>query len=127
MQEVFAKALTHLGTFRAQASPSTWLLQIATHHCFNVLRAERAPWRTLFQRTEAARPSSHGGEEGHALRDALQKILGRLDVETQAAVVHHHLDGMTLEEVAALLGRSVPTIRKRLNAFAAATREELSA
>ena len=33
---------------------------------------------------------------------------------------------MTLEEVAALLGRSVPTIRKRLEAFARRGGRELS-
>jgi RNA polymerase sigma-70 factor (ECF subfamily) len=46
-------------------------------------------------------------------------------VETQAAVVHYHLDEMTLQEVATLLGRSVPTIRKRLEAFARASGEEV--
>ena len=33
MQDVFAKALTHYGSFRAEASPLTWLIKIATHHC----------------------------------------------------------------------------------------------
>jgi DNA-directed RNA polymerase specialized sigma24 family protein len=33
---------------------------------------------------------------------------------------------MTLEEVATLLGRSVPTVRKRLEEFAAACAKELS-
>ena len=32
--------------------------------------------------------------------------------------VHYHVDEMTLDEVAALLGRSVPTVRKRLEDFA---------
>ena len=33
-------------------------------------------------------------------------------------MIHYHVDGMTLEEVAAALGRSVPTVRKRLEQFA---------
>ena len=59
-------------------------------------------------------------------RDLVRRLLSRVDAETQAAVVHYHVDGMTLEEVAALLGRSVPTIRKRLEHFAALGGEELA-
>jgi hypothetical protein len=42
MQDVFAKALTGMPGFRAEASPLTWLMTIATHHCLNLLRADRA-------------------------------------------------------------------------------------
>jgi RNA polymerase sigma-70 factor, ECF subfamily len=124
MQDVFARALQNLPAFRAEASPATWLMKIATHHCLNQLRAERAPWHALFRRAQEARPEGHGGEDVFAQRDALVKLLARFDLETQAAVVHYHLDEMTLQEVADLLGRSVPTIRKRLETFARATGEE---
>src|SRR3954462_10350953 len=45
LQEVFAKALRALPEFREAASPATWILRIATHHCLNELRARRAAWR----------------------------------------------------------------------------------
>src|SRR3989337_1865737 len=48
MQEVFAKALQSYDGFRAESSPLTWLMKIATHHCLNLLRAERAAWRQRF-------------------------------------------------------------------------------
>jgi RNA polymerase sigma-70 factor (ECF subfamily) len=48
----------------------------------------------------------------------IRRLLARVDLETQTAVIHYHVDGMTLEEVAAALGRSVPTVRKRLEQFA---------
>jgi threonyl-tRNA synthetase len=73
MQDVFAKALTHFATFRAEASPLTWLMKIATHHCLNILRAfgfddfkaylstqpekavgEAAQWRTAEAALEAS-------------------------------------------------------------------------
>ena len=125
MQDVFAKALTHLGEFRAEASPLTWLMKIATHHCFNVIRGERAAWRGAFEREEKARPGSHGGPQVFELRDALNKALAKVDAETQQAVIHYHVDEMTLEEVAQLLGRSVPTVRKRLEQFASVSGQEL--
>lgn len=119
MQDVFAKALTNLDGFRAEASPSTWLLRIATNHCLNAIRSERAGWRERFERQEAARPEAHGGPQLTEKRDQVHKLLRRFDPETQAAAIHYHVDEMTLEEVAAALGRSVPTIRKRLQQFAA--------
>lgn len=125
MHDVFARALTHADDFRADASPLTWLMKIATHHCLNQLRSERAGWRQWFERDAEARSEAHGGAGELETRDLVRRLLARVDEETQAAVVHYHVDGMTLEEVAALLGRSVPTIRKRLERFAELGGEEL--
>jgi len=126
MQEVFARALAHLPEFRRQASPLTWLMKIATHHCLNELRSEKAGWRALFEWTERSRPEGHGGPAVLEDREAVRRLLSHFDRETQAAAVHYHVDGMTLEEVAEVLGRSVPTIRKRLEAFAQRAGKELS-
>ncbi|HYO52801.1 sigma-70 family RNA polymerase sigma factor [Archangium sp.] len=125
MQEVFARALTHSDGLRAESSPLAWLMKIATHHCLNQLRAERAPWRRWFERDERARPEGDGGARKMETRELVRSLLSRVDVETQAAVVHYWVDGMTQEEVAAMLGRSVPTVRKRLERFATLTNEEL--
>jgi RNA polymerase sigma-70 factor (ECF subfamily) len=124
MQDVFAKALTHLAEFRSEASPLTWLMKIATHHCLNVLRAERAPWHQRFRRHEQARGEGHGGPQLFEDREAVRHLLSRCDLETQAAAVHYYVDEMTLEEIAKLLGRSVPTIRKRLESFTRLSQQE---
>jgi RNA polymerase sigma factor (sigma-70 family) len=125
MQDVFAKALQHYGGFRAEASPLTWLMKIATHHCLNLLRAERAGWRDRFERDERARAGSEDGPRALEMRDLVVKLLSRFDLETQAAAIHYHVDEMTLEEVATVLGRSVPTVRKRLEEFASVCAKEL--
>ncbi|HVE87141.1 MAG TPA: sigma-70 family RNA polymerase sigma factor [Myxococcales bacterium] len=119
MQDVFAKALANLDGFRAEASPLTWLVRIATNHCLNALRSEKAGWRDRFERDEAAKPEGHGGPSALEKRDQVRALLRRFDPETQAAAIHYHVDEMTLEEVAAVIGRSVPTVRKRLEQFAA--------
>jgi RNA polymerase sigma-70 factor (ECF subfamily) len=124
MHEVFAKALERLDRFRAEASPHTWLMQIATHHCLNLLRSRRAGWREQVERMARLRPVESAVEplEGRSL---VRALLGRFDAETQAAAIHYWVDEMTLEEVAAALDRSVPTVRKRLAQFASAAREHL--
>jgi RNA polymerase sigma-70 factor (ECF subfamily) len=123
MQDVFARALEHQGGFRAEASPLTWLMKIATHHCLNLLRSEKAGWRRRFERDERAKSNTSEGPQALEHRDLVAKLLVLFDLETQAAAIHYHVDEMTLEEVATLLGRSVPTVRKRLEAFAAACAE----
>ncbi len=120
MQDVFAKALVSWNEFRAESSPVTWLVRISTHHCLNLLRADGAGWRGRYERDQLARPEGNPGPPVVELRDEVRRLLSRFDVETQTAAVHYHVDEMTLEEVATLLGRSVPTIRKRLQAFSAA-------
>jgi RNA polymerase sigma-70 factor (ECF subfamily) len=100
-------------------------MKIATHHCLNLMRAQKANWLRVFQRQEKAKLQGHGGLEVHELRDSIRKVLEKFDAETQAAAIHYHVDEMTLEEVAALLGRSVPTVRKRLEQFAKLSEQEL--
>lgn len=120
MHEVFARAIERLDGFRGQASPLTWLMQIATHHCLNELRARKAAWRDEVERRARLAPVGAGGPvEG---RDLVRALLGEFDLETQAAAVHYHVDEMSLEEVAQAIGRSVPTVRKRLAEFAAKAR-----
>jgi RNA polymerase sigma-70 factor (ECF subfamily) len=127
MQDVFARALESWNGFRAEASPLTWLMTIATNHCLNLLRAQRAGWRERFTREEKARGEAdprQPGPQALEARELVRRMLGRFDPETQAAAVHYHVDEMTLDEVAAALGRSVPTVRKRLEHFASVCGKE---
>ena len=126
MQDVFAKALVNYASFRAEASPLTWLIKIATHHCLNILRAQRAGWHARFEREAKARQASDPGPQAFEMRELVTQMLALVDQETQAAAIHYHVDEMTLEEVAALLGRSVPTVRKRLSEFAAVCGREFT-
>jgi RNA polymerase sigma-70 factor (ECF subfamily) len=123
MQEVFARAMGHLGEFRNEASPLTWLITIATRHCLNVIRGKGAAWHAQYAAREQAK--GEAGEPELGQRELVRQVLSMFDEETQAAAVLYHVDELTLEEVAAALGRSVPTVRKRLADFAERARAEL--
>lgn len=125
-QEVFVKALRAYDQFRHESSPLAWLLRIATNHCLNVIAADRAGWKERF------RQHVHHLDEQGLLSGAdperarlVQQLLAKMDPETQAVAIHYHLDEMTQEEIAALLGRSLPTIRKRLKTFERIAKKEL--
>lgn len=124
MHEVFARALQGLESFRSESSPVTWLVQIATHHCLNVMRSRNAAWREETKRIARLAPVVDGGGGPLEGRDLVRALLSQFDEETQRAAIHYHVDEMTLEEVAEALGRSVPTVRKRLSKFAERARAE---
>lgn len=125
-QEVFVKIMRNLEQFRGDASPSTWILRIATNHCLNRLASERAGWRLRFRRhvehvDEAGLRAGIDPERARFVR----QLLARFDPETQAIAIHYYVDEMTQEEISALLGRSLPTIRKRLAKFKRVARKEV--
>jgi RNA polymerase sigma-70 factor (ECF subfamily) len=91
----------------------------------NLMRGERAGWKNDYTQQELVRGEAHGGPQALEARDFVRRTLNRFDQETQAAVIHYYVDEMTLEEVSVLLDRSVPTIRKRLRAYADSTGQEL--
>jgi RNA polymerase sigma-70 factor (ECF subfamily) len=121
-QDVFARALRALPEFRAAASPTTWLMRIATHHCLNLLRAARAGWRDEVRR--AADGSATGMEPDR--RELVRALLGAAPLEAREAAVLYYVDEMTQAEVAVATGHSLPTVRKRLRQFLASARAALA-
>jgi RNA polymerase sigma-70 factor, ECF subfamily len=122
MQDVFVKALRALPEFRAQASPHTWLVKIATHHCLNQLRAQRAGWREELRRLAEGRSVE---TEPPERRELLRALLGAAGEEEQEVAVLTFVDELTQAEIAQVTGRSLPTVRKRLRDFLAAARAAL--
>jgi RNA polymerase sigma-70 factor (ECF subfamily) len=126
-QEVFVRVMRSLDSFRHEASPSTWILKIATNHCLNVIASQRAKWRERFERymTHLDEEGLLAGADPEKARLVAQ-VLGRLDPETQQVAIFYFVDEMTQEEIGQLLGRSLPTVRKRLEKFKRIARKELS-
>jgi len=102
LQEVFASLLRAPQSLRNAASVVGWLYQATTHFCLNLLRHQRTGARLLQARIA---PAPAPGCRGEALAE-LRSVLSRLPAEVAAAAVYHHMDGMTHDEVAALLGCS---------------------
>jgi len=123
LQEVFARALRALPEFRAAASPSTWILRIATHHCLNLHRARRAAWR---EELVALGKDRSVESEPPERRELVRVLLGAAPEEAQEAAVLYYVDEMTQAEIAQELGRSLPTVRKRLREFLGCARKALS-
>lgn len=118
LQEVFARLLRAPESMREVRSATGWLYQATTHWCLNQLRNRRTGARLLEQRGPPAVPS---GVDPSAMAE-VRKVLSLLPAEVAAAAVYHHVDGMTHDEVAALLGCS----RRQVGYLLERAREQLA-
>jgi RNA polymerase sigma factor (sigma-70 family) len=123
LQEVFVRALRALPEFRAASSPLTWILRIATHHCLNVLRAERAAWREELLRMAEARVV---GRDSPDRRELVRALLASAPLEAQEVAVLYYVDELTQQEIAEITHLSRPTVRKRLRLFLRSARGALA-
>ncbi|MCA9491455.1 MAG: sigma-70 family RNA polymerase sigma factor [Myxococcales bacterium] len=118
VHETFAKVIRNAETFRHQSSPLTWMYRISTNHCLNQVRNRRGRERKHEDHAHdlgADRVAVQADEDPD--KERILALLEDADEETRACVVHTYFDDCTREEVAQLVGLSVPTVRKRVNTF----------
>ncbi|MCI0581609.1 MAG: sigma-70 family RNA polymerase sigma factor [Chloroflexi bacterium] len=121
VQATFEIALRNVHQLRDSGSLRSWLLIIQTREAFRVVRRLR---RTLGLRgavveVPVARVTP---ADSLAIREALRGLPPRM----RAAVVLHHMAGLTVPQVARALDRSENTVRSQLRAGLQRLREALS-
>ena len=126
VQETFAKVIRNASTFRQQSSPLTWMYKISTNYCLNQIRNGKTRRGKLEHNREDivgpgfSTPNTQNLDEHRVLA-----LLEASDEQTRSVVVHTYFDDCTRQEVADLVGISVPTVRKRLNTFLERARRQL--
>lgn len=128
-QDVFLKVAEHGTDFRAESQWSTWLIRIATNHCLNVVRMRRNKTRVAVAegRIEVPGPQSLFTADRTERRALVRQILETVDGECAEIAVLYFVDELTQEEIGQAVGRSLPTIRKRLREFAEAAAQLVDA
>ena len=121
LHEVFLRALEKQDSYRAEASPTTWLYQMTTNHCLNRLR--NADRRRAALDLNAELPWLHPSASAPA-DDAvfLGAFWASLDEASTALAVYYFVDGMTHAEIARVTGVSRRTIGNRINELQADAR-----
>lgn len=113
LHEVFLQAMERLSTFRADASPSTWLYRIATNTCINRLRDHGRRRELLhIHRDDLWYATRQGASQEE--RAFLEQLWRALPEELVQIGVYHYIDGMTHGEIARVMGVSRRTIGNRL-------------
>jgi RNA polymerase sigma-70 factor (ECF subfamily) len=123
-QEVFLRVVERRQSFRGESGPSTWLYAMATLHCLQQVR-DRTRHRAKLELV--------AGEPARAVRGALEdhltlvRLLDREPEDVRLMVYLRYVDGMTMEEVAEIVGYSRKTVSQRVQDFLSSARAELLA
>src|SRR5579871_2208027 len=139
-QETFVRAYLSIHSFQSRASLNTWLFRIATNLCIDYSRKQK---KTQGLTTSLSQESDENEEE--AQRDIpdvafdpqrllLNKELGtRLDLalrelpeKLRTVVLLYDIEGLTYEEIAAIAGCPLGTVKSRLFNARYALREKLA-
>jgi len=124
-QEAFIKAYRAIPNFRGDSQFYTWLYRIAVNTAKNYLVSKsRRPVSSDVDIADAEQFSNNGGlvdeatPEDELLRDELQKVindaLGTLPGDLRTAVTLREFDGLSYEDIAAVMDCPVGTVRSRI-------------
>jgi RNA polymerase sigma-70 factor (ECF subfamily) len=125
-QEVFYRAIVHHEAFEARSKVSTWLYQITTNHCLNLIRDRKRRNEIMEAHAEetARTDPTSGPDPAEMMR--LRQLLGEADEKSALAAIYVYVDGMSHAEASALLGvsrRTVGNLLERFNEWARARLE----
>ncbi len=113
MQDVFVKLLQNQKKLKG-TYPSSLLFRIATNVCLNIIRYEKNRPHVNNDDLLYSLATYDEMENRIVIRDYLDRIFENEKISTSDIAVMHYVDGMTLKEVADVIGLSVSGVRKRL-------------
>ncbi len=123
--DVFIRVYERLGQFRRRSRFSSWLYRVAVNRATDVAR-RRGRERWLFgvrlgERPGVGEPAS-GAEAGPAraaesaeVAEEVAQAVAELSLKLRGVVVLRYFEGLSYEEIAAVIGRSVGTVKSRLS------------
>jgi RNA polymerase sigma-70 factor (ECF subfamily) len=126
-QEIFIKAFRAIRSYNFQSSFSTWLSRIATNHCYDYLRHERASrvsfyWQMGEDRQRDLEDNVQNLSEGQLdhgeqvmLRDLVGKLLDRAPENDRQILTLKELQDFSVDEIADILKLKPTTVKVRLH------------
>ncbi|MGE5552014.1 MAG: RNA polymerase sigma factor [Bacteroidota bacterium] len=122
-QEAMLKVFRRISEFKGHSSFKTWLYRVVTNLCLDTLRKHRTPPLSLDELEEDGKtlpdlPSKgedpEGALEQAELRGILGDLLATLAEDHRIIIVLRDVEGLAYEEIAAILGCSLGTVKSRL-------------
>lgn len=109
-----------LPSFEERCAPETWTYRV----CYNTLMKQRRWYRRWLQRFVLTNEGPPNYDDKHLHSAALleqreraermRRALNQLPAKRRAVVILHDLDELEIEEIAAIVGANVRTVRSRL-------------
>lgn len=121
LQQIFIEIFQSLDSFQGRAAFDTWVYRIASNICMEKLRQQykkRQLDMVSNQDLEEIPDESENALtvrlEQDELRKKIYEALDKVEGEKRIIIVLHDMENKTLEEIAALVGRPVGTVKSRL-------------
>ena len=127
-QQVFIRVWKSAPRYRPTAKFTTWLFRITRNLVFNELRRKR---HFVDQADEMPEPAERRDQEPDKilmegeLQSAIQNAIDRLPESQRLAIILRRYEGMAYEEIAAVMGTTVPAVKSILFRARAELRERL--
>lgn len=109
-QQVFLTVWRHLARFQSEADFGPWLYRVAVNAC---LSERRRWWR--FSDAEPDPGAAGASQEDSVLAREVQSALGQLSHKLRVPLVLRHVEGLSYDEIAEVLGVSAGTVASRLS------------
>jgi RNA polymerase sigma-70 factor (ECF subfamily) len=124
-QQAFLQAVRHRNSFDGRSDPMTWLIAIGRNRLIDHLRREEREERRRFRLVVRETPASRSSEtmRSHDERADIVDALRRLPAGQRAALILHHVDDLSIREVATTLHRTEGAVEALLSRGRAKFRE----
>jgi RNA polymerase sigma-70 factor (ECF subfamily) len=113
-QEVFLRLFRVIHRFRKGARFDPWIYRMTVHLGIDALRRERPHRQTASIEDLRAHPEAAGAQGGRDLGRLFVLLTSRLGKKQRTAFLLREIEGLTTEEVAAVLGTSESTVRNHI-------------
>ena len=122
LQEIMVKAWRAIRRFDGKSAVSTWLYRIGVNHCTDLLRQRRLRQTesldSLREDTGFDPPSREEGPqealEHKEKQEAVRRAIGELPPDQRVPLVLFALEHRSYEEIAALTGAGLGTVKSRI-------------
>ena len=117
-QEALLKAWRSIGAYRRDCSLESWLYRICASVCVDFLRGKkRARTEPLEEGFDRPDPAAGPDEQAVAReeREALRQALAMLPEDMRTVLILYALEKKKYEDIAAITGTAVGTVKSRLN------------
>src|SRR6266436_2086751 len=117
-QQIFVKLFTRIGQFRGDSEFTTWLYRLVINACLDERRRQRRllPVAEFLTMSKAAyRKSPEPGYERREIAGSVREAIGGLKPKMRLPILLKYIEGLSYEEIAAVLGCSKGTVASRLN------------
>ncbi len=127
-QEAMIKAYRYLGSFKEESGFYTWIYRITHNICLDMLRRRK---RSLTHETDLVKKDQDGQEAELQIVDAkpqpeeqlmrqqvqneMQNAIAELKENYRVVLVMRDIEGMSYDDIAAVLEISAGTVKSRLN------------